>query len=653
MADNDLQIILPESDEVLTCPKCKTANPLESNFCLNCGSRLHTPSGSNLKWSWVIILVVCLVSAIYYFYFRSADLELRPKVPAEPASVVTPNTSPTATPNPLPAVPPASRKALVKTSEEKIPLKKEETISQDTPSDMKIPTGEVLIKDITGKIINEIPVPVFAGGWIALPKRACLGGSDWILKMGPDLEVSIQAGIYNDLDKVGLWRILEEFTIDGPELHPWSPDEPLTWYSLAPSDTFAPIELVNSSVQGFIIEGTPTGGSLERGILMQQDRVVGWTFGDMIAGAFAWNGDEGKYLKPEIRVDDFYRITFANGREEEYVRALAMGADYTTIERLEAFARAFKYEPKLSAAETPVQLQTNIVLENMNELVVSASKAGFNREVANLFDSQILVEAADADLLMNVTAATVQGYGFEEAVELVENVAESLPTVSESVSDLFAGILSKLYHNWITALIRQGDLQEAWNAYRTGSRRFPDDVNIHLTGVQVALAENNWAEAENLLVMKEYPASLNDKIKNLQNQISELKSREGKIVINFAPGSRQIPLTAVLDRGSYQQFIVDTGASMVTIPSSTARDLGLEIDTQSPMRKVITAGGVQYAPEVTLSSITVEGWEVNDIKALVLDIPNQPDLGLLGLNYLELFRMDMNTEEGILLLEPR
>ena len=67
----------------------------------------------------------------------------------------------------------------------------------------------------------------------------------------------------------------------------------------------------------------------------------------------------------------------------------------------------------------------------------------------------------------------------------------------------------------------------------------------------------------------------------------------------------------------------------------------------------MTAGGVQYAPEVNISSITIEGWEVNNVKALVLDLPNQSDWGLLGLNYLERFRMDMNTEEGILLLEPR
>ena len=92
---------------------------------------------------------------------------------------------------------------------------------------------------------------------------------------------------------------------------------------------------------------------------------------------------------------------------------------------------------------------------------------------------------------------------------------------------------------------------------------------------------------------------------------------------------------------------------MVTIPRSTAEYLDLAVDDRSPMRKVVTAGGVRYAPEVTLYSVTIGGWEINDVKALVLDIPDQPDLGLLGLNYLQNFRMDMNAETGILLLEPR
>ncbi len=581
-------------------------------------------------------MVICIVGFLYYFHFRIIELEPQQKVPTEIS----------------PADTPAPRKAEVKTPQKEVPLKKDEAISLSTSSNIKIPVGIVLIKDINGKIINEIPAPVIGGGWVALPTRACLGGSEWILKMGPDLEVSILSGIYNDDDKVGLWRILEDFRIDGPELYPWSADEQLSWLTLTSINTSEPVELVNPNVQGYFTEGILTGDISESGVLMQQDRAVGWTFGDMLAGAFVWHGDEGKYLQPEIRVDDFYRITFANGREEEFTRALAMGADYSNIERLEALAGAFRFDPKLSAAETPAHLQTKSVVESMNKLVVNASKAGFNREVANIFDPQILVETADVDLLLNVTRATAQSFGFEEAIELVENVADGLPIINEPDAGRLTKIFSELYQNWITALFNQGNLQGAWRAYRLGGRRLPDDVNIHLMGVQLALAENNWAEAEELLAMKEYPASLNDKIKNLQNQISELKAQEGKIVINFTPGSRQIPLTAILNRSSYQKFIVDTGASMVTIPSSTAQELGLAVDNRNPVRKVFTAGGVQYAPEVTLDSITIEGWEVNDIKALVLDIPNQPDWGLLGLNYLQRFRMDMNTEEGVLLLEP-
>jgi len=574
-----------------------------------------------------------------YFHLRNIEPEPQQQAPADSSPAVTVTPAPRITETKTP------------TLEKAVSPKKDEAVSLSTLAKTKIPVGIVLIKDINGKIINEIATPVLAGGWVALPMRACLGGAEWVLKMGPDLEVSIWAGLFNEHDKVGLWRSSEDFRTDGPELYPWSGDEQLTWLALKSINDPETVNLENPNVQGYFTEGILGGDIRESGLLMQRDRAVGWTFGNSVAGAFVWHGDEGKYLQPEIRVDDFYRITFANSREEEFTRALAMGADYSNIERLEAFAGAFRYDPKLSAADTPAHLQTKSVLVTMNKLVQAASKAGFSREVANIFEAQILIETADADLLLNVTRATAQGYGFEEAIELVENVAERVPILNEPDSVVLTKFVAELYQNWITALFKQGNLQAAWRAYRLGGRRLPDDVNIHLMGVQLALAENNWAEAEELLAMKEYPAALNDKIKNLQNQISDLKGLEGKIVINFSPGSRQIPLTAILNRSASQKFIVDTGASMVTIPRATALELGLAIP--NPKRKVFTAGGVQYAPEVNISSITIDGWEVNNVKALVLDIPDQPDWGLLGLNYLQRFRMDMNTEEGILSLEPR
>jgi len=67
---------------------------------------------------------------------------------------------------------------------------------------------------------------------------------------------------------------------------------------------------------------------------------------------------------------------------------------------------------------------------------------------------------------------------------------------------------------------------------------------------------------------------------------------------------------------------------------------------------VATAGGLKEAWEVNLASIELGGWVVYNLKALVLDIPHHNQTGLLGLNFLEKFRMDLNTEKGILLLEP-
>ena len=637
MTDPDLEIILPDDETILVCPQCYTNNPEGSNFCLNCGISLRTSTAERKKWMWLLVSVLLFIAAMVYFHQRMFNLR-QSKVDRQPASSE--------------AQAPPKEKIKAETPPEEPPPPKNEEVSAASAS-LKIPLGLVVIKDITGKVINEVQAPVVGGGWIALPKEVCLGGAEWVLKMGTDTEVSIVGGIYNDDDRIGLWRILEELTIDGPELYSWSATEPLTWLSITSDNSPEPVVLEDPREQGNFIEGLLPDDFTETGVLFQQDRAVGWTFGDLATGAFVWRGDEGKYLRPEIRVDDFYRYTFANSREEEFTRALAMETDYTSIERLEAFASGFKFEPKLSTKETPAHLRKATVIEKMRKLIADALTAGAARAIANIFDVQMLIEASNNGLLMDIGRATAQGYGIEEAVNLTESVMAGLPPIAEEDDDQLEKFFSDLYQNWITVLFKTGNLREAWRAYRLGSQELPDDADIHLMGVELALAENDWAQAEELLFMREYPSTLNEKVRNLQAQISELKAQQGKIVINFTPGNRQIPLTAVLNSSAYQSFIVDTGASLITIPQSTADALGLEVGASNPLRKVYTAGGVKYAPEVTLSSITVEGWEENNLKALVLDLPNQSEWGLLGMNYLRRFRMDINTDNGVLLLEPR
>jgi len=635
MTDPDIEIILPDDDKILVCPRCYTHIPEVSNFCLNCGFSLREGFSNRTKWMWLFVSILLMVGGMYYLYHRLSQLE-----PHRSASRSLQSERPA----------PSKENDIVVGADNE--LKKNEVIPPDSQK-IRIPVGRVVIKDITGNVISEVPVPVVGGGWVALPKQVCLGGAEWVLKMGPDTELSIVDGILNDHDRIGLWQVQGDLAIDGPELYPWVPEAPLSWLSLTSQDSPEPVEFDNPGVQGLFIEGLLSESFNEFGVMIQQGRVVGWTFGDVLAGAFVWNGDEGKFLIPEIRVDDFYRITFANSREEEFTRALAMGNDYSDLEHLEAFANSFLFEANLSDEETPHHLQKETVIEDMRQLIAGALKTGYAIQVSNIFDAQILIEVADTDLLMDVARATAQSYDFEDAIDLTENVIAGLPQLIEQETAELQNFFADLYQNWIIDQFKKGNLESAWRAYRLGSWKLPDDVDIHLSGVQLTLAINDWAEAEKLLAMRDYPPSLDDKVQNLQAQISELKAQDGKIAIQFTPGARQIPASAILNNSANQQFIVDTGASMVTIPQSTAEDLGLVIDERNPVRRVFTAGGVKYAPEVSLSSITIDGREVNNIKALVLDLPNQSEWGLLGLNYLRRFRMDINTENGMLLLEPR
>ena len=373
----------------------------------------------------------------------------------------------------------------------------------------------------------------------------------------------------------------------------------------------------------------------------------------ILSAGFRETGEEGRNLRAEIRVDDYYRFTFGNSREEEIALALGLGDDYSTIDRLEALSRAFRFDPKLSADQTPDYLKPEAVISQLRLLLARAVQEGFGYQAAGFFDAEVLVRAADVSLLSDVVILTAQNFGFEEAVNLTENVIENVQPKNDLEETQLNKLHSGLYQNWLNALLESGNIQKAWQVYERGSRQLPDDRNIYLFGVKLALVENDWATAEELLSAKEYPAALKDLVSNLQKQISELKSEQGKIVIHFMPGSRQIPVTASLNQQASQDFIVDTGASMVTIPYSTAADLGVIITVRNPRRQVVTANGAVYAPEVVLDSITLEGFETRNVKALVMDLPDRPELGLLGLNYLKRFRMDLNTDEGVLFLTPK
>ena len=117
-------------------------------------------------------------------------------------------------------------------------------------------------------------------------------------------------------------------------------------------------------------------------------------------------------------------------------------------------------------------------------------------------------------------------------------------------------------------------------------------------------------------------------------------------------------LTAVVEvkinSTTMANFILDTGASYTVISKQIAKELKINLDKNHPKIRLQTANGIIEVPLVTLDSIEVSGLSIDDVAAAVHDFSKDTNIaGLLGLNFLGKFRMDLDTEKGILVLEKK
>ncbi len=88
--------------------------------------------------------------------------------------------------------------------------------------------------------------------------------------------------------------------------------------------------------------------------------------------------------------------------------------------------------------------------------------------------------------------------------------------------------------------------------------------------------------------------------------------------------------------GQYVNFLVDTGATLVTIPLSVATAAGLKCERASAMQ---TANGVTRSCNVTVANLTFGGFKLSYVDAVVVPNLEQP---LLGMNVLKRFHVEQD-----------
>ncbi len=515
----------------------------------------------------------------------------------------------------------------------------------------KIPlAGEVRMYDQHGNEIASVKSLVLSGGFVALPRRACLGAVDWQFGAYSDRKVRpIRDGIWRAGDEVGLWRIAGNAK-ESIALTPWDSAMALSWLSLQSGRVIAEVAVRVEMNQGDIVSLAIPEEVASPGVFLQNGNVVGWTFGEWLGGGYLWNRAVPRENELHSDVPMFYAATFAGGREEQFARAILMDEETPAFERLQAFLKGIYLPAKLLREDTPERLYIENIMADIRYLAQLMRYHGEAAKLASFADPGVFSVVADMELLKITVAAVSESSGYEQAVLFVENVREYFPAVPDaaeiSVMHLY------LYKAWIGHVLDEKDADAGWYVYMKSMDVFPDDPELHLAGVELALLENDWKTAETLLYQRDYPGTLRQRIDMLAARISELKKEEGSVVVRFPAGASRIPVVAHVNGRKDIDFLVDTGATLVTVPVSLLGALGIEIDNDTPRRMVATAGGLKEAWEVNLSSIELGGWIVYDLKAMAMDIPYHSQTGLLGLNFLEKFRMDLNTEKGILLLEP-
>jgi aspartyl protease family protein len=101
--------------------------------------------------------------------------------------------------------------------------------------------------------------------------------------------------------------------------------------------------------------------------------------------------------------------------------------------------------------------------------------------------------------------------------------------------------------------------------------------------------------------------------------------------------------------GNHLRFVVDTGATYVSIPASEARRLGVDL-THAQRGATMTANGPVLVYKVNLDTVSVGGVTLYNVEATVHPMPGM-DVGLLGMSFLN--RMEMRREGENLTLTKR
>jgi len=123
------------------------------------------------------------------------------------------------------------------------------------------------------------------------------------------------------------------------------------------------------------------------------------------------------------------------------------------------------------------------------------------------------------------------------------------------------------------------------------------------------------------------------------------------IQVPFQTRGASILVPATVNGQPIGYFVLDTGATFTSVSRVVADRLRISGGGSSV--RLATANGLIQAPLTLLDEVDVGGAVARHVPAVIHDLPNTPPpvVGLLGLSFLERFRVNLDLSSGLLLLQ--
>lgn len=154
------------------------------------------------------------------------------------------------------------------------------------------------------------------------------------------------------------------------------------------------------------------------------------------------------------------------------------------------------------------------------------------------------------------------------------------------------------------------------------------------------------------------PASINesDVLRSLELRLATFEKEVFSDTIELEVGRSGSLFAMVSVNNQPIRMVVDSGATLVTLPANTAADLKLVIPTDAPVVNLALANGQRITGRrIEIESIRVGEFEAKGVEAVVLEPIAAKAQPLLGLSYLDRYKFEINPTAktlGLLSVAP-